>query len=219
MTLSGRTLYKDGDWNTLCLPFNLTATQIANGPLAGADIRTLDEASYNNGTLNLSFVAVTDIQAGVPYIIKWPASNENIVNPVFNGVMISSAINSINSGDAQVGVGFGGTYDYMQFNSEARNILFFGANNTLYYPLSGAHIGPQRAYFMLNGVWAGESPQQAPVRGFTTNLEEDATGIRNEKLETRNESQAWYDLQGRKLNGRPTTRGIYINNGKKVIVK
>ena len=29
----------------------------------------------------------------------------------------------------------------------------------------------------------------------------------------------WFDLQGRRLNGKPTTKGTYYNNGKKVIVK
>ena len=32
-------------------------------------------------------------------------------------------------------------------------------------------------------------------------------------------SDEWYDLQGRKLEGKPTQKGIYINNGKKVVVK
>ena len=29
----------------------------------------------------------------------------------------------------------------------------------------------------------------------------------------------WYDLNGRKLNAKPTQRGIYINNGKKIVIK
>lgn len=29
----------------------------------------------------------------------------------------------------------------------------------------------------------------------------------------------WYDLQGRKLSGRPTQKGIYIYKGKKQIIK
>ena len=29
----------------------------------------------------------------------------------------------------------------------------------------------------------------------------------------------WYTLDGRKLNGMPTKKGIYINNGRKVIIK
>ena len=30
VTLDGRTLYRDGDWNTLCLPFGMTSDQIAS---------------------------------------------------------------------------------------------------------------------------------------------------------------------------------------------
>jgi hypothetical protein len=32
-------------------------------------------------------------------------------------------------------------------------------------------------------------------------------------------SDAWYDLNGRRLNGKPTAKGIYIMNGKKVVMK
>ena len=32
-------------------------------------------------------------------------------------------------------------------------------------------------------------------------------------------SGSWYDLSGRKLNGKPTTKGIYIINGKKIVIK
>lgn len=32
-------------------------------------------------------------------------------------------------------------------------------------------------------------------------------------------SGSWYDLSGRKFNGKPTTKGIYIINGKKVVIK
>jgi hypothetical protein len=30
---------------------------------------------------------------------------------------------------------------------------------------------------------------------------------------------AWYDLNGRKLDGKPTQKGIYINGGKKIAIK
>ena len=32
-------------------------------------------------------------------------------------------------------------------------------------------------------------------------------------------SQVWYDLSGRKLNGMPSKKGLYIINGKKVVIK
>jgi len=30
---------------------------------------------------------------------------------------------------------------------------------------------------------------------------------------------SWYDMNGRKLNGKPSRAGVYINNGNKVVIK
>ena len=47
---------------------------------------------------------------------------------------------------------------------------------------------------------------------------DDATKITNTNL-TNLTNGDWYDLNGRKLNGMPTKKGVYILNGKKVVVK
>ena len=47
---------------------------------------------------------------------------------------------------------------------------------------------------------------------------DDATGISHEAYKSY-ETYDWYDLNGRKLNGMPTKKGVYILNGKKVVVK
>ena len=51
------------------------------------------------------------------------------------------------------------------------------------------------------------------VGGDTTGMEE----LKNEKIEELNSE--WYDLQGRKLGIKPTRKGLYINNGKKIVIK
>ena len=33
------------------------------------------------------------------------------------------------------------------------------------------------------------------------------------------DSEAWYTLDGKRLNAKPNTKGIYVNNGKKVVIK
>ena len=43
-----------------------------------------------------------------------------------------------------------------------------------------------------------------------------ATGISVMKADARAD---WYDLQGRRLDTRPTTKGVYINGGRKVVMK
>ena len=81
VTLNGRTIYRDGDWNTLTLPFPMTAEQIAASPLAGATIKELATSSKldADGKLTLNFETAYDptdaptgsIEAGKPYIVKW----------------------------------------------------------------------------------------------------------------------------------------------------
>jgi hypothetical protein len=46
----------------------------------------------------------------------------------------------------------------------------------------------------------------------------EATGIRTTSGPSLN-GEEWYDLQGRKLQGKPTKKGMYINNGRKMIIK
>lgn len=70
-TLLGRTLYKDGNWNTLCLPFDID--DISTTPLANAKIKALESSAFESGTLTLNFSEddLTSIDAGTPYIAKW----------------------------------------------------------------------------------------------------------------------------------------------------
>ncbi len=76
VAIIGRTLFRDGDWNTLCLPFSMDAYQIAESPLAGTTIKELDgtNSNLNGSTLTLKFNTATEIVAGRPYIVKWPVA-------------------------------------------------------------------------------------------------------------------------------------------------
>ena len=147
ITLTGCTFYKDGAWNTICLPFNLT---LAGSPLDGAVARPLTGASISGSSLNLTFGdPVTELKAGTPYIIKW-ASGENIVNPKFNGVTIDATDRSFDNGaggDARVR--FIGVYKSIAFDSEDKSVLLLGGANALYHPVSGAGVGALRAYFKI----------------------------------------------------------------------
>ena len=224
VTLQGRTLYRDGKWNTITLPFNLSAEQIASSVLASADIRALSSAEFSNSTLTLNFTdenAVTTLTAGTPYIVKWASSETNIENPTFTGVTISNANNDkvCSLGDGK-SVTFKGTYKKLSYTAETPSILLLGDANTLYYPLAGASIGAQRAYFLLDGLTASEKTNQ--IRAFVLNFSDETTSIRsieNGKWKIENEAGAWYGLDGRKLDVKPTRKGLYIHNGVKVVIK
>lgn len=222
VTLYRRTFYKDGAWNTLCLPFSLNS--FAGTPLEGATVKTLESASFNeeSGELTLNFTenSLTAIEAGKPYIVKW-ASGDNIESPTFTNVTISTTtptdITPTGSG-SDGSVTFKGTFGPVAIGEGGDNTkLYLGNGNKLYWPSREMSINSFRAYFQLNGNIAPSSA----VRAFVLNFDGDEeTGIATTNYTDSTDSDnAWYDLSGRKLSGKPTTKGLYIYKGKMVVIK
>ena len=215
VTLADRTLYKDGDWNTLCLPFEVSTT---SGPLAGDNVVAMmlntSESNLTGSTLTLNFdAAATTIPAGTPFIIKWGEPKgetgylgTTIENPVFTGVTIDKTMRNADF----TGGTFKGTYSPIVWDTENKSILFVGTNNTLYWPTAGGHMNACRAYFDLGTYEARE---------FVLNFDDQTTGVIEVKEVNEVKDDSWYTLNGVKLSGKPTKTGLYIHNGKKVIIK
>lgn len=235
VTLKGRTFYKTGEWNTLCLPFavyNLTGT-----PLEGATLMTLGNSSGCNtgfnpetGVLSLDFVSAGSIEPGVAYIVKWETSDSDIEDPVFENVTISNEFPGDQGTTSMDGtVTFYGTYNPRHIYDEDRKTLYMGADNTLYYPNGDMTINAFRSFFRLIGITAGDGSGE--VRSFNLNFGDGATGmgeLKNGRMEGLKLDGAWYDLSGRKvadssrsslLAPHSLRKGIYIINGKKVVIK
>ena len=234
VTLSDRTLYKDGNWNTLCLPFSLSAAQIAaNANFAGATLMTMDVTEKNgfdveDGTLYLWFKKATEIEAGVPYLVKWEKAmdyegneaNYDISNPVFEGVTISnSTAQTVESETTGLeAVQMVGTYSPVSVTANDKSILFLGDANTLYYSTVDRQIRSCRAYFSVPYI---NGHAEAKARAFALSFDgEETTGILEVSANYNGVTdEAWYSLDGVRLSGKPTQRGMYINKGKKILVK
>ena len=225
--LQGRTLYKDGKWNTLCLPFALSAEQIAaHADFSGATLMELDTDGKNgfdptDGTLYLTFKAATAIAAGVPYLVKWDAAGTDFTSPTFSGVTINATATTTVSdadGDLQE-VQMVGSYSPVPVVADDKSILFLGEANTLYYSSIDRDIRSCRAYFSVPYI---KQNAGAKARAFRLDFGDgEQTGIMTVQGEgfTVNGADAWYTLDGRKLDGKPATKGLYINGGKKVVIK
>ena len=128
-------------------------------------------------------------------------------------------------------IDFVGCYAPVNISGEDRHILYLQGNNTLYYPNAPMNINPFRAYFNLHGLISDDTSDPYDSDGSSANLraimlvnndEGDPTGILeivNGQMVNGNFSDGWYDLSGRRLNGKPSAPGIYINNGQKLIIK
>lgn len=80
---------------------------------------------------------------------------------------------------------------------------------------------PSNAHALTRGAAATEElPQSITVKLISASGETTAIGTLDTKTgEVTFDSEAWYTLDGVRLSGKPSTKGIYINNGKKVAIK
>ena len=239
VTLSGRTLYKDGKWNTLCLPFDVTISgSVLDGD--GVEVKTLESSAFSEGTLTMNFSETSPetLMAGTPYIIRWNKPDpyvayngtnltecSDLVNPEFKRVTISSTAPATAASDY---VDFVGTYQPTNIGEEGdeKHNLYLSSGSTLYYPTaSNFTVNAFRGYFQLkNDLVAGEpsSAGATSIRAFALNFGDgEPTGIigLTPDLLPTGEGSGYYDLQGRKLDGKPTAPGLYIHNGRKAVIK
>ncbi|MBQ1634336.1 MAG: BspA family leucine-rich repeat surface protein, partial [Bacteroidaceae bacterium] len=99
---------------------------------------------------------------------------------------------------------------------EPHSVLTLGYSNQTddlgFWWYTGTTIPANRAYIPGDKL-------PAEVKGIRLLFDEE-TGIKTTNLMNQtNEADAWYTIDGRKLEGKPQQRGLYINNGKKIMVK
>ena len=81
-----------------------------------------------------------------------------------------------------------------------------------FYKFVGAALNPNKAHLEIT------APAQSAPAFF--GFEENTTAINEHELHESHElSGAWYTLDGRKLQGMPSAKGIYVRNGRKFIIK
>ena len=221
-SLTGKNVYnleQDGDWNTICLPFSIA--DLTGTPLEGATVMEFDvenwQTGYDGSTLYLFFKKVTEIEANKPYIIKWEKTEGTRGTEVaeLKAPLKASGAIGVTSQDGYVT--FQGTFTPVSIGVEGdKTILYLGDGNQLYWPNGAMTIGSFRAYFQLNGITVEDFARARMFFGE----DDEATGIfSTTNLTNDTNSGAWYDLSGRRLSGKPTRPGIYIENGRKLVIK
>jgi hypothetical protein len=78
-----------------------------------------------------------------------------------------------------------------------------------FYRYKGTTLAANKAFLLVDASNSAKS--------FTLNFDGDATGINT--VDANSVDGAWYNLQGIQIQGQPTSKGVFIHNGKKVVVK
>jgi hypothetical protein len=176
------------------------------GEVQGTDANTMSIIQLGSG-LGTNWEII-----GGEFVPKMNDGAADMYSPVFSGVTIDNTLQKV---ETQY-VDFVGSYDPVDIAGEDRSMLYLGANNKLYFPNAAMTVKAFRGYFKLKGIEAGDVTNAQMFFGD----DENTTAIQeHESHESHELSGAWYTLSGVRLNAKPTAKGLYIVNGKKVMIK
>ena len=199
-------------WNSFCVPFALDKDQVTQYFGEGTQLRTYEGRCENN---IVYFATVDNIVAGKPYIMK--PGNSVVQNPTFEGVsMVATGLDENGNpqavGDAST-VQMKGIYNHVTLVQDKTNI-YIGAGNKFYYPADAeaCQMNGLRAYFIV--------PEGTDIKKLRANLDGATTSL-GEIFDTEESNTPVYNLQGQCVGNSLSTlkSGIYVQNGKKVVVK
>ena len=192
-------------WNTFCVPFTISADVIAEKFGAGTLVYTF--GSMNGNVMN--FTASTTIEAGTPYIVK---PTKEVVDPSFTGVNIEATAAKKVGAD---GFFMQGTYGAKTDLTTDGTNLFLGEGNKFYKPsgTTTAKMKGMRAFFIVP-QGTNLAALRANIDGATTAIDE-LTTVVEQPTDNR-----IYNLQGQFVGTSfEGLHGVYVQNGKKVLVK
>ena len=198
---------KANQWNTICFPFAMTRVQ--KNEVFGEDVELATYGAYEiaEDGINVIFDEVSSyrgIDANKPYIIK---TSKDI-----SEFMITSTIVPCNDapfeGDEEIGFFYG---TLKAGGKVPANCLFLNGGK-FWYSTGQSNIKAFRGYFEFVDVLASLETASSKVKMV---FRDETTGIKDVIVETANDDM--YDLQGRRIVN--PDKGVYIKNGKKVVVK
>ena len=209
--------FRTGSYNTFAVPFSVSIDVLKSVMGEETTVKELTASSLTNDKLSMSFADATTVEAGKPYFVKVPA---DVVNPTFKGIIVRNVSTTVTTDYVNVVPAIGKTLVKGVAGSEdnVQSVLFLTGGNQFKHPTvvnqpddEDSYLKGFRAYFQLHDGATMAS-------GFTSNLDENLTGILDVRSEMEDGRRDIFDMQGRKVQI-PTKKGIYIMNGRKVVIR
>jgi len=212
-----------GNWSTICLPFAMTEEQVkaafGNGVQLG-DFTSWSPVKESESVvgINVGFTTVTAIEANHPYIIK---VEEPVTEFTVDGVNIAASAEpkvQVGTKASERGYMYG---TYMATTVPEENVFLSG--NKFYYSVGDSPIKAFRAYFEFRDVLdAYYDVAEARITFSLDGNTLDATLVNSERqrvgaLAGMGVNSRVYNLNGQRVN--VPTKGVYVKNGKKMVIK
>ncbi len=207
-------------WNTMVLPFEVTVAELS-AQLGYCIVNLVDKDATTEGNVQFK-LEMQKIPANEPFCVK---TSDKIADgktlTFYDKLIVDGGENP--SVDAGMGYKFVGAYKNKKIDKTTPTYNFLRGDNNKW-----AHIGAtsSNTWTVVPFDAYVELTEAAAARGVTFTFEEidgTATVIKAVDAEdaesAKSAAEGWYTINGIKLNAKPTQKGIYIFNGKKVAIQ
>lgn len=194
------------NWNTICLPFNISQEQIAESFGTKTKVVKFDQVGAEN---TVKFVSATTIEAGVPYLIK-PTAVAPTDGYKFYNVSVTATESKVEGNDGEIRfVGLLAAKDI----TEGGRVTAAGVTSGGKIALAklGTTMKPFRAYFVFPSVQAVESCRIM--------VDGEETGIKIVTDDSSLSTTDTYTIGGQRVDGDNLDKGVYIRGGRKIVVR
>ena len=209
------------EWSTICLPFDMTEEQVKTAFGDDVQLKEFMEYEVSDGgneisvTFDDALLSEDGFMANYPYIIKVSSKIEEFT---VDGVTIApdedNAVAEYDNGRSgsrrHVFGTFKGTY---HAGTTVPNNCLFLSGNKFWYSTGSTNMKAFRGYFDFEDVL-----EDADGARVLLSFNDETTGIGHNRREAIT-SNSWYTLDGRKLDKKPTAKGVYVKEGRKVVIK
>jgi len=227
---------------TVMLPFSLADGQT----VSGGSFYKFSGVTKDGDVWKALFTEDATLKANTPYLFN-PSATGQVTFNLNGGTVTLNTTTTGEAGSTASNWEFCGTYQRVQWNGTvsdpsdlSKTYGFAKGNATIaagqfVHFAAGAWLKPMRCYLVYNGSTEGGTFQNAPSRtrgaASTEELPQtitvvlmsssgETTGIGTLDTKTGDITlDGWYTMDGRKLEGKPTKKGLYINNGHKIVIK
>ena len=181
--------------STYCYPYDLDFTNVEG-------LKAFVASSYDDVNEKVQMTRINKVPAGTGIILTGNAGNYNVAYATSKvATDFTNLLKGVTTATI-IGPSSDGFLNY---------ILSKGTNGIGFYPAKEGTLAAGKAYLQLPS-------SVSSAKGISMSFENETTGIMdNYEVGTMNSDVAVYDLKGRKVKN--PTKGLYIVNGKKIMIK
>lgn len=205
------------EWSTICLPFDMSEAQVKSTFGEGVQLKQFSSWSFegtapNVDKITVGFSPVTSTTAHKPYIINISKAITSFV--VYNAIITTTNKTMKKSVLCDTDEDYTGIFTGSYVNGTVANNDVFLSGNKFWYSTGSTNIKAFRATFNFDEIVLSNPSASSRITMSFDEPSSETTGIKNVKVVR---SDKVYNLSGQQVKN--PARGIYVKEGKKVIIK